>query len=160
MAGVHSALAPESSRTVGQSRLRLGMGVAMAGRITLGRRPIRSRAEAIVAPVFPADTMAMALPSRTASAARTREESFFLRTPCPGSSSMPMTSLAGKHGRSPVSPISPGRPTRATLMPVCSATCRAPATICVGGPVAAHGVDHHRKCGQRVAGRPCDASRH
>ncbi len=94
----------------------------MAGRITLGSRPIRNRAEAMVAPVLPADTMAMARPSRTASAARTSDESFLRRTPLPGSSSMPMTSLAGTEGRSPMSPISPGRPTRATLMSVRSAT--------------------------------------
>ena len=68
----------------------------------------------MAAPVLPADTMAMALPSRTASAARTSDESFFRRTPCPGSSSIPMTSLAGKKGRSPMSPIAPGRPTRTT----------------------------------------------
>ena len=30
----------------------------------------------------------------------------------------------------------------------------------VRGPVAAHGVDRHRECGQRVTRRPCDASRH
>ena len=56
----------------------------MAGRITPGSRPIRNRADAMVAPVLPADTMAMALPSRTASAARTSEESFFRRTPVRG----------------------------------------------------------------------------
>ncbi len=56
------------------------MGVAMAGRTTPLSRPIRSRALAMVAPVLPALTMARALPSRTASAARTREESFFRRT--------------------------------------------------------------------------------
>ena len=41
---------------------------------------MRSSAEAMVAPVLPADTIAQALPSRTSSAARTSEESFFLRT--------------------------------------------------------------------------------
>ncbi len=64
----------------------------MAGRITPGNRPMRNRADAMVAPVLPADTMAMARPSRTASAARTSDESFFRRTLLPGSSSMPMTS--------------------------------------------------------------------
>ena len=42
---------------------------------------MRRRADAMVAPVFPAETMARAFPSRTASAARTRDESFFRRTP-------------------------------------------------------------------------------
>ena len=53
-----------------------GIGVAMAGRATPLMRPMRSRALAMVAPVLPALTMAEALPSRTASAARTSEESF------------------------------------------------------------------------------------
>jgi hypothetical protein len=60
------------------------MGVAMAGRPTPGRRFMRSSAEAMVAPVLPAETMAHALPSRTASAARTSEESFMVRTLRPG----------------------------------------------------------------------------
>ena len=38
----------------------------------------------MVAPVLPAETMAEALPSRTASAARTSDESFLRRTPGPG----------------------------------------------------------------------------
>ena len=53
-----------------------GIGVAMAGRATPLMRPMRSSALAIVAPVLPALTMAEARPSRTASAARTSEESF------------------------------------------------------------------------------------
>ncbi len=72
-----------------------GMGVAIAGRATPGRRPIRSSALAIVAPVLPALTIALALPSRTASAARTSELSFLRRTPCAGSSCISMTSDAG-----------------------------------------------------------------
>ena len=66
----------------------------MAGLSTPGSRPIRKSAEAMAAPVFPAETMAMAFPSLTASAARTSDESFLRRTPFPGSSSIPMTSLA------------------------------------------------------------------
>ena len=54
----------------------------MAGRLTPLMRPIRSSALAIVAPVLPALTMADAFPSRTASAARTSEESF-LRADAP-----------------------------------------------------------------------------
>ena len=53
-----------------------GIGVAMAGRATPLMRPMRSSALPIVAPVLPALTMAEALPSRTASAARTSDESF------------------------------------------------------------------------------------
>ena len=49
----------------------------------------------MVAPVLPALTMAEALPSRTASAARTSEESFMVRTLLAGSASMAMTSDAG-----------------------------------------------------------------
>ena len=57
----------------------------MAGRDTPLMRPMRSSADAIVAPVLPAEIMAEALPSRTASAARTSDESFILRTLEPGS---------------------------------------------------------------------------
>jgi hypothetical protein len=73
---VHSALAPASTSTIGVWP-GLGMGVAMQGRTTPGRRPMRSSAEAMVAPVLPAETMALAWPSRTSSAQRTSEESFF-----------------------------------------------------------------------------------
>ena len=73
-----------------------GMTVAMAGRETPGRRPIRNKALAMAAPVLPALTMAQARPSRTASAQRTSEESRFTRTARPGSSSIPMTSLVAR----------------------------------------------------------------
>ncbi len=82
---------------------------------------MRSRALAMAAPVLPALTMAAALPSRTASAARTSEASFFRRTPWPGSSCIPMTSLAGTTSSSEVSPISSGRPTTRTGTP--SSSC-------------------------------------
>ena len=75
----------------------------MAGRDTPLMRPIRSSAEAIVAPVLPAEIMADALPSRTASAARTSDESFILRTLAPGSALIGITSEAGMISRSPAS---------------------------------------------------------
>ena len=50
----------------------------MAGRDTPFMRPMRNRADAMVAPVLPAEIMADARPSRTASAARTSEESFMV----------------------------------------------------------------------------------
>ena len=56
---------------------------------------MRNRALAMAAPVLPALTMAQARPSRTASAARTRDESFLIRTARPGSSCISMTSPAG-----------------------------------------------------------------
>jgi hypothetical protein len=62
---------------------------------------MRRSAEAIVAPVLPAETMAEALPSRTASAARTSDESFIFRTLEPGSALMPITSEAEITSRSP-----------------------------------------------------------
>ena len=71
-----------------------GIGVAIAGRATPLMRPMRSRALAIVAPVLPALTIAEARPSRTASAARTSDESFMVRTLLAGSASMAMTSEA------------------------------------------------------------------
>src|SRR5436309_3119922 len=54
-----------------------GIGTAMAGREIPRTRPMRSNAAAILAPVFPAPTMAWARPSRTAWAERTSEESLF-----------------------------------------------------------------------------------
>ena len=86
--------------------------------------------DAIVAPVFPADTMALALPSRTASAQRTSVESFFFFTDDAASSSMPMTSVATSNSRSPRSARSAG-PTSNTGMPS-AAACLAPATISAG----------------------------
>ena len=94
---MHSALAPASTITVG-ARPGLGMGVAMQGRSTPGRRPMRNSAEAMVAPVLPAETIALACWSRTSSAARTSDESFFLRTLAPGSSSISMTSVHATTG--------------------------------------------------------------
>ncbi len=84
----------------------------------------------MAAPVFPAETMAAAFPSRTASAARTRDASFLRRTPPAGSSPMPMTSDAGMRGRSPQS--RPSGPTRTTSMPSSSTARWAPARISPG----------------------------
>jgi hypothetical protein len=109
------------------------MIVAMAGRLTPLMRPMRSSADAIVAPVLPAETIAEARPSRTASAARTRVESFLRRTARPPSSSISMTSLASMTGRSPMS-VSSDRfdgPTRTTGVPAAAAAF-APATIASG----------------------------
>ena len=74
----------------------------------------------MVAPVLPALTIAEAAPSRTASAARTSDESFIFRTLEPGSASMAMTWEAGNTSRPPVSIRSSGRPTRTTGMPYSS----------------------------------------
>jgi hypothetical protein len=75
---------------------------------------MRNRALAIVAPVLPALTMADAWPSRTASAARTRDESFLVRTARAGSSCISMTSEASRMGSPPVSPMTAGSPTSST----------------------------------------------
>src|SRR5580704_11433364 len=119
------------------------MGVAMQGRTTPGSRPMRSSAEAMVAPVLPADTMAEALPSRTSSAARTKEESFFLRMLAAGSSSMAMTSLQGKTSSPSGSPSMSGTPTRITESPSSSTALRAPAMISLGAkspPIASRAM--------------------
>jgi hypothetical protein len=92
-------------------------------------RPIRSSAAVIVAPVLPADTIADALPSRTASAARTSVESFLRRTPSAPSSCISMTSLASISSN-PIGSSVLG-PTSATGMPA-SAASRAPAMISSG----------------------------
>ena len=104
----------------------------MQGRTTPGSRPMRSSADAMVAPVLPADTMAAAFPSRTSSAARTREESFLRRTPPAGSSSMPMTSVQASSSRPWVSPTSSGGPTSTMPTPCSSDARRAPSTISPG----------------------------
>ena len=73
-----------------------------------------------MAPVLPAEIIALARPSRTASAARTSVESFLRRTPCAASSSIAMTSLASISGRSPM-PASPAGPTSTMGMPSAAA---------------------------------------
>ncbi len=130
--GWTSALAPASSSTVGPEP-GTGIGVAIAGRLTPLIRPMRSNAAAIVAPVLPAESIALAVPSRTASAARTRVESFLRRTPWAGSSCISMTSLAGISGSPPRSTRSPrsSGPTSATGVPAAAAVL-APATMVSG----------------------------
>ena len=86
----------------------------------------------MAAPVLPALTIADARPSRTASAARTMEASFFRRTPCMASSAMSMTSVAAHTSRSPGSSMASGCPTSTTGTPNRSAASRAPATISAG----------------------------
>ena len=137
--GCTSALAPASSNTVGRAP-GTGIGVAIAGRLTPLIRPIRRSADAIAAPVLPADTIADALPSRTASAARTSDESFLRRTPCAGSSCISMTSLASISSKSPRSSVA--GPTSATGIPA-SAASRAPAMISSGArspPIASSAI--------------------
>ncbi len=160
IAGVHSALAPASSITVGQSRSRSGIGVAIAGRITPGSRPMRSSADAIVAPVLPAETIAIALPSRTASAARTSDASFLRRTPCAGSSSMPMTSPASMTGRSPTSPMRSRRADQHHRDAPLLGDLLRPGDDLLRRLVAAHRVDGHRQGGEGRAGRSCGAPCH
>src|SRR5690606_14623947 len=105
----------------------------MAGRATPLMRPMRNSAEAMVAPVLPAETMADALPSRTASAARTSDESFIERTLAPGSSSMAMTWDASMTPRSPrMDASTSGRPTSTTGTPSSAAARRAPSTMASG----------------------------
>ena len=128
--GWHSAFAPASRRTVGVSP-GTGSGAAIAGRDTPRMRPMRSSALAIVAPVFPALTIADALPSRTASAARTSDESFLRLTPCAPSSPIPMISVATMCGK-PLSATTSSGPTRTTGMPSSSTATRAPARTSSG----------------------------
>ena len=113
-----------------------GITVAMAGRATPLTRPMRRRALAIAAPVLPALTIADARPSRTASAARTTDESFLRRTPPAGSSCMSTTSLASSTSMPHVLPMASRRPTRRMGTPSSSAAWRAPATIS-RGPLSA-----------------------
>ena len=113
-----------------------GTGTAIAGRATPLMRPMRSSAAAIVAPVFPALTIASALPSRTSCAQTRIDASFFARTTVAGSSisttsDAPTTSTPGcPLPRSGVTVSS--RPTSRTRAPTCSAASRAPSTIAPG----------------------------
>ena len=172
--GWTSALAPASSRTVGLEP-GTGIGVAIAGRLTPLIRPMRNSAAAIVAPVLPAESIALAAPSRTASAARTSVESFLRRTPWAGSSCISMTSLAGISGSPPRSTRSPrsSGPTSATGVPAAAAVL-APATMMSGAwspPMAStatgsigEGVAVRRRrlrcgsCTSRSWGTPCAVS--
>ena len=144
---VQSTLAPESIRMVGVDP-GTGMTVAMAGRETPGRRPIRNKALAMVAPVLPALTMAQARPSRTASAQRTSEESRFTRTARPGSSSIPMTSARGqdlhpglRRQSAQVGGVADQQHGDAELLRCLTR----PGHHLGRRPVAAHGVDSYRK---------------
>ena len=104
---------------------------------------MRSSADAIVAPVLPAETIALARPSRTSSAARTSEESFFLRTLAAGSSSIAITSVQATTSRPIGSPIRSGTPTRVTDSPSSSTARRAPATTSPGAwspPIASRAM--------------------
>ena len=117
----------------------------MAGRTTPFSRPMRNSALAMAAPVLPALTMARAFPSRTASAARTREESFLRRTEDAGSSSIAMTSEAGSTSSPPVSPSCSGGPTSTTGMPSSSTALSGAGHDLTRRVVAAHGVQRDRE---------------
>ena len=68
---------------------------AMVGRSIPSKVRSRMVAAATIPPVFPEEITASALPSRTNSTARKMEQSFFLRRPWTGLSSMVRTSEAG-----------------------------------------------------------------
>src|SRR2546422_5994522 len=70
--GFGSTLAPASRRIV--NFLRFGRTAAIAGRSTPGSTPITNIEITIAAPVFPAETKAVAFPSFTSSAATRSEE--------------------------------------------------------------------------------------
>ena len=98
-----------------------GIGTAIAGRVMPRMRPMRSSAAAIVAPVLPAEIIALASPSRTASAARTTVESFLRRTACGGLVVHPddlgrLDQFAGRPSRR-VRPARPAGPTTTTGIP-------------------------------------------
>ena len=91
--GDESGLAPMSRRTKGRPARTIW--TARAGRSTPGSRPIRRIAAAIAAPVWPAVTIASALPFRTRSQPTRIEASFFSRRASAGCSCISMTWLAG-----------------------------------------------------------------
>ena len=97
-------------------RARVGIGTAIAGRSTPGRRRRWSRPAASIAPVFPAETTASARPSATARTAATSEESGFARTASAGFSAMSIASGASTSSSPPVS--SPAGPKSVDVDPV------------------------------------------
>ena len=108
----------------------------------------------MVAPVFPALTMASARPSRTASAQRTSDESFLRRTLLAGSSSMATTSPAWRNSTLPgrgaaVEPVEQRAHDR--LLPdeedgdARLGRQQGAGHDLARGPVAAHGVDRHQR---------------
>ena len=131
MAGVHSELAPASTSTAGVPPGR-GSGVAMQGRTTPGQPAHAQQGRGHGGPRVAGGDHGGGHPSRTSSAARTKEESFLRRTPPAGSSSMAMTSVQATSSRPSVSPTCSGGPTRTILTPCCSAARRAPSTISPG----------------------------
>jgi hypothetical protein len=106
-----------------------GITAAIAGRATPGRRRISRKQAASMAPVFPAETTASALPSPTARHAATSELSGFARTASAGFSCIPITCAVSTSVRPPVS--SPAGPKRTGWMPDVAASS-APATISSG----------------------------
>src|SRR5438093_548737 len=76
--GFGSTLAPASRRIV--NFLRFGRTAAIAGRSTPGSTPITNIEITIAAPVFPAETKAVAFPSFTSSAATLSDESRLCRS--------------------------------------------------------------------------------
>ena len=129
----------------GRARRRApGSGWRSAGRLTPLIRPIRSSAEAIVAPVLPAETIADALPSRTASAARTSVESFLRRTPLAGVL-VHLDDLGGLDQLEVAAAVARSAgPTRTTGMPSGGRGVSAGEDL-AGCAVAAHRVDGDRQ---------------
>ena len=151
--GRASAFAPASMRTDGPSRA--GMGTAIAGRITPGRRRSSSRPAANMAPVFPAETTASASPFATARTAETSELSGLPRTASAGLSSISMTPFVLRSSSPCVSV--PAEPYRmgASVSPAASS---APATTSAGPrspPIASTAI----RVGMRPRLRGVDAER-
>ena len=97
-------------------------------------------AEAMIAPVLPAETKALATPRFTIVMPTLIEASRFCRTACAGCSSIPIASLAwtiwNSAGMPPALVISDSMmvlsPTSATSTPSSAWASMAPATICAG----------------------------
>ena len=120
---------------------------------------MRSRAEAMVAPVLPADTMARAWPSRTASAARTSERVLLPTHPLTGIV-VHADHLGGVQLRQPAGvPHLPRAPHQqhADARPL--GDLSGAGHDLTWGPIATHGVDRDREGGQRLTRRP-GGSRH
>ena len=140
--GLHSELAPTSSRSVGFSPF-VGIMAASAGRSTPGSVPITIFAVAIAAPVFPAETKPSARPSLTSFVPILKELFFLRRTAFATASSIAITSAASTNSipRSP-SPRQPQRrssgstlsgwPTRITLTPKSRVAAIAPSISVYG----------------------------
>ena len=131
------------------ARRACGIGTAIAGRRTPGKRRITTRPAASIAPVFPGETTASASPSATALTARTSELSSFVRSTSAGFSSIPTTCVVSTSSSPRVSRSA--APKMTGSMPSARAAS-APSTTASGPTISSHRIDSNPAHGRRRYG--------